>query len=340
MSDRIIINEEIIELELQTTKNRHSKTFLFIRISKGGETEAKAYRVDLTPTLLVLDDVLERLSIIHRDFVYWLLRRLFIGEYKEKGTELNEVVQLDSKNYESMIGKNVSDNEALLILLKMIRTFLEDSAERQITILELFLSCDIHINNLQKAIINASALHKLIERSGRNYVKLIEGRFEALNEKIDDLENRNSIKPITFFNEVEITLKPPYGFILMPFKDKKRFKQSDFKDHIIPYIKDNYGIECYDVRDSKLTNFVEQKIYTCIKKSDFVIADVTGFNPNVFYELGVAHQMGKDNIVVGKDPPKNLPFDIKLFDYDEYATTDDLKMIIDSRLPSIIERIS
>ena len=38
-----------------------------------------------------------------------------------------------------------------------------------------------------------------------------------------------------------------------------------------------------------------------IYKADVVIADLTGLNPNVMYELGIAHTFNKRTIVITKD---------------------------------------
>ena len=340
MSDRVIIKKDIIELELENKTGYRGRNQLIFRIIKGGGTESKIYPANVTDTLLGMTSVVEDLSKFHNDFIFWLLRRLFVKKYQEKGNEINELVELGSGNYESMIGISVSKDEALITLLHMIRMFVEDDSERPIDILELFLSCDLHINVIQTAINDASKRYKLIKKHGTYQVQLIDGQWDALKDKIDELENRDHAKPIKIFHEVEITLTPPFGFLIIPFKDKKGFKYSAYKDHIIPYIENNHDIKCYDVRDSKLPNVVNNKIYTCIKKSEFVIADITGFNPNVFYELGITHHMGRVNIVVGKDPAENLPFDIELFEYDQYSTIDDLKNIIDNRLPSIMKRNS
>ena len=52
------------------------------------------------------------------------------------------------------------------------------------------------------------------------------------------------------------------------------------------------------------------KIYKEIEESDFVIADLSDKNPNVFYELGYAHAIGKLCILITKDAD-NIPFDLK-----------------------------
>jgi len=100
-------------------------------------------------------------------------------EYTEKGRELNEIIQLGSVNYKAVIGMSNSDDEALLILLRMIKMFVEDNADRQITILELFLSCDLHINTLNKAISQASKLHNLIEKTRKQLCAIVRRSFRC-----------------------------------------------------------------------------------------------------------------------------------------------------------------
>ena len=62
-----------------------------------------------------------------------------------------------------------------------------------------------------------------------------------------------------------------------------------------------------------------QDIVTGIAKADVIIADVTGLNPNVFYELGLCHALDKKVILITQDISE-LPFDIKSYRVDEYTT--------------------
>ena len=47
-----------------------------------------------------------------------------------------------------------------------------------------------------------------------------------------------------------------------------------------------------------------------IIEADFVIADLTARNPNVFYELEIAHSVGKPVILLAQDTA-DVPFDIR-----------------------------
>lgn len=62
-----------------------------------------------------------------------------------------------------------------------------------------------------------------------------------------------------------------------------------------------------------------QDIVMGIANADVIIADVTGLNPNVFYELGLCHALNKKVILITQDISE-LPFDIKSYRVDEYTT--------------------
>ena len=57
------------------------------------------------------------------------------------------------------------------------------------------------------------------------------------------------------------------------------------------------------------TSDILDDIWTGIIEADFVIADVSDANANVFYELGMAHAIGTPVIIIAQDV-SNVPFDI------------------------------
>lgn len=53
-------------------------------------------------------------------------------------------------------------------------------------------------------------------------------------------------------------------------------------------------------------------IFDSIENSDFIIAEISEKNQNVYYEVGVAHCMGKPTILLAMEGlEKELPFDVK-----------------------------
>ncbi len=71
---------------------------------------------------------------------------------------------------------------------------------------------------------------------------------------------------------------------------------------------------------------------SAIEKCDFFIADVTGTNPNVMLELGVAIQLNKNVLIVTSDELKKLPFDISGFRVSHYKSKEALIKIIEEEL--------
>jgi hypothetical protein len=103
------------------------------------------------------------------------------------------------------------------------------------------------------------------------------------------------------------TTKPKkFCFVLMPF-DK------EFDDIYKLGIKQSCadaGAYCERVDEQIFNESILERIYNQISKADVVIADMTNRNPNVFYEVGYAHALGKTTILLTKNSD-DIPFDLK-----------------------------
>jgi hypothetical protein len=62
-------------------------------------------------------------------------------------------------------------------------------------------------------------------------------------------------------------------------------------------------------------------IWQSINKAGLIIADISIHNANVFYELGIAHTLGKEVILTRKKDGEKSPFDISAWRYIEYELT-------------------
>ena len=58
---------------------------------------------------------------------------------------------------------------------------------------------------------------------------------------------------------------------------------------------------------------IKTKMWSMIKHADIVVADITSYNPNVMYELGVRHAFKDKITIMISDHIRNLPFDINDF---------------------------
>lgn len=103
-------------------------------------------------------------------------------------------------------------------------------------------------------------------------------------------------------------------FVLMPFSDQFDGVYGAIKKALV---NNNYSCARADELDG--STLVMHTILREIMKSRYVIADLTGSNPNVFYELGIAHSF-KDlpNVIMIKEEGNPSPFDISHLRYIEY----------------------
>jgi hypothetical protein len=60
-----------------------------------------------------------------------------------------------------------------------------------------------------------------------------------------------------------------------------------------------------------------EKVWDGIAGAQLIIADCTERNPNVFYEIGIAHTVGRKVLLITRSD-KDIPSDIKHFDYIHY----------------------
>lgn len=79
------------------------------------------------------------------------------------------------------------------------------------------------------------------------------------------------------------------------------------------------GYICSRVDEIPKSTPIISKIINEILNSQFIIVDLTGCNPNVFYELGIAHSFKEaQNILLIKRKDAEVPFDIMHLTYFEY----------------------
>lgn len=98
----------------------------------------------------------------------------------------------------------------------------------------------------------------------------------------------------------------PFAFVLMPFD--KQF--DDIYQYGIKQTCDELDIVAERVDEQIFTETILERIYRQIENADFIIADMTGRNPNVFYEVGYAHAKNKLCALLTATS-EDIPFDLK-----------------------------
>jgi hypothetical protein len=98
-------------------------------------------------------------------------------------------------------------------------------------------------------------------------------------------------------------------FVLMPFADENDVQRTYF-DHIKKVVEQRCGMRCERADDIYDISGVMQSVWESISRARFIIAEMTARNPNVFYELGIAHTLGKPVIMITQSM-EYVPFDLK-----------------------------
>ena len=70
------------------------------------------------------------------------------------------------------------------------------------------------------------------------------------------------------------------------------------------------GLRCRRADDIWENPAVIQDVVSLIDHSKVVICDCTGRNPNVFYEIGIAHTLGRETILITQSEA-DIPFDLR-----------------------------
>jgi nucleoside 2-deoxyribosyltransferase len=97
-----------------------------------------------------------------------------------------------------------------------------------------------------------------------------------------------------------------FAFVLMPFNETF----NDIYKLGIKEISSQLSIRAERVDEQVFKEGILERIYRQIEAADIIIADMTGQNPNVFYEVGYAHAKNKLCVLVTSDA-NDIPFDLK-----------------------------
>ena len=96
-------------------------------------------------------------------------------------------------------------------------------------------------------------------------------------------------------------------FVIMPFKEEL----NDLWEIGIKETAENLGFSCFRSDGILNPGFIVDQIYDSIKNSDIIIGEMTGKNPNVFYEVGFAHALGKPTILLATSTEDLTAFDTR-----------------------------
>lgn len=108
------------------------------------------------------------------------------------------------------------------------------------------------------------------------------------------------------FNTLKFKRKERHCFFLCPFSEPF---DAIYSDHVKP-ILETEGMTVDRADEIFGTQPIIEDIWESINSAELILADVTGKNPNVMYEIGMAHTIGKPVVIMTQEI-EDVPFDLK-----------------------------
>jgi hypothetical protein len=108
---------------------------------------------------------------------------------------------------------------------------------------------------------------------------------------------------------------PQKAFVLMPFNPEF----DEIYNLFIASVLSEAGYEVFRADNIVSQRNILEDIISSIKESDLIVADLSSSNSNVYYELGLAHAVGKPVILLTQSVSE-LPFDLRSYRVIQYNT--------------------
>lgn len=162
-------------------------------------------------------------------------------------------------------------------------------------------------------------------KKGQNKSEILANFFQEIQAELDTRAGKRfrKLKPEIFEPETiatfEAASKEPDSsalltsssnlcFVLMPFGDPF---DSVYREIIKPQIF-KAGLEALRADEVFEPGSIMEQIRSAIQQARICIADLTGKNPNVLYELGIAQTLGKPTVLLTQNIA-DIPFDLKQY---------------------------
>lgn len=175
-----------------------------------------------------------------------------------------------------------------------------------------------------------------IEETHDTSINIIRHEFPfCIDETIKLLESTPNVvkSSIALLPSKKLQIEPHTAFIIM--RMDKTIPELEDISNTIKDVCQQFGIKAERADDVEHSDKITDLILSKISSAEFIIADLSGERPNVYYEIGYAHAIGKRPILYRKGGT-NLHFDLSVHNVPEYSNITELKKMLTIRFEAIL----
>lgn len=125
------------------------------------------------------------------------------------------------------------------------------------------------------------------------------------------------------------------AFIMM-WMDPAHPELNDVADTVRAVFK-KFGVNAVRADDIEHDGLISERVLNEIKTAEFLFADLSGTRPNVYYEIGYAHALGK-RVILFRKTGTSIHFDLAGYNCPEYASMRELNEKLTRRLIEMTNR--
>ncbi len=141
-------------------------------------------------------------------------------------------------------------------------------------------------------------------------------------------------RPTVFDIPEHESIEPTLASAMMPFNADFDVVYSSIQE-----AADSVCLCCRRADDIWENPAIIQDVVSLIDRSRIIVCDCTGRNPNVFYEIGIAHTLGRDVILITQND-HDIPFDLRHLRYirylNNYEGRENLKESLVNRMQTLL----
>lgn len=172
-----------------------------------------------------------------------------------------------------------------------------------------------------------------LEQIMRRALELHDAQRQVVDSPSEDFDNKITVEPL-WGEPIRRSQFQSDIFMVMPFRE--RFK-AVYENVVRPVASDlNMTIKRGDEFTSTRGSIM-QEVWAALNACKLVVVETTEVNANVYYELGIAHTLGKPAILITQTTDvQEMPFDIRHLRFLVYEDTPEGRKDLEERLRTSI----